>query len=126
MARLEELEKILSDRTALAQAEEASENAEVVLVAELKKLHQAENNVRDQRIKIEQDEFALYSGKMHNPKELQDLQNEVAALKQFLTTLEDRQLEIMMTVEEVESASKAAKNALDQAQAQKVEQNAHF
>lgn len=126
MARLEELEKILSDRTALAQAEEASENAEVVLVAELKKLHQAENNVRDQRIKIEQDESALYSGKMHNPKELQDLQNEVAALKRFLTTLEDRQLEIMMTVEEVESASKAAKNALDQAQAQKVEQNAHF
>lgn len=44
MARLEELEKILSDRTALAQAEEASENAEVVLVAELKKLHQAENS----------------------------------------------------------------------------------
>jgi len=126
VARLEELEIILNDRTALAQAEETSKNAEDILLAELKKLHQAENNVRDQRIKIEQDESALYSGKMHNPKELQDLQNEVASLKRFLTTLEDRQLEIMIAVEEVESASKAAKNALDQAQAHMIEQNAQF
>ena len=126
MARLDELEKLLSDRSALAQVEEACNNAEEALQTERKKLRQAENNVREQRIKIEQDESALYSGKMRNPKELQDLQNEVAALKRFLSTLEDRQLEIMITTEEIEAASREAKTALDKVHATMIEQQAHF
>jgi ElaB/YqjD/DUF883 family membrane-anchored ribosome-binding protein len=74
LARLEELEKLLSDRSSVDQAEAISQKAEEALQEILKNLRHAENNVRDQRIKIEQDESALYSGKMHNPKELQDLQ----------------------------------------------------
>jgi predicted nucleic acid-binding Zn-ribbon protein len=77
-------------------------------------------------MKIEQDESSLYSGKMHNPKELQDLQKEVASLKRFLTTLEDRQLEIMIQVEEAEGVSNVAKADLDKVQARMVEQNAQF
>jgi len=124
MARLDELEKLLSDRTQVTQAEVECKNAEETLQVEHKKLRQAEDNVRDQRIKIEQDESALYSGKMHNPKELQDLQNEVSSLKRYLTTLEDRQLEIMISTEDVEAASKKAKDNLDQVQARMIEQNA--
>jgi len=126
IARLDELEKLLSDRSTLAQAEEACNNAEEALQTERKKLRQAENNVLEQRIKIEQDESALYSGKMRNPKELQDLQNEVAALKRFLSTLEDRQLEIMITTEEIEAISREAKTALDKVLATMIEQQAHF
>jgi len=126
IARLDELEKLLSDRSALAQVEEACNNAEEALQTERKKLRQAENNVLEQRIKIEQDESALYSGKMRNPKELQDLQNEVAALKRFLSTLEDRQLEIMITTEEIEAISREAKTALDKVLATMIEQQAHF
>ena len=125
-ARLEELEKILGDHTLISQAEDVYKKAEAALQDERKKLHQAENNVRDQRIKIEQDESSLYSGKMHNPKELQDLQKEVASLKKFLSTLEDRQLEIMIQVDDAESVSGAAKVDLDKAQAHMVEQNAQF
>jgi hypothetical protein len=126
IARLDELEKLLSDRSTLAQVEEACNNAEEALQTERKKLRQAENNVLEQRIKIEQDESALYSGKMRNPKELQDLQNEVAALKRFLSTLEDRQLEIMITTEEIEAISREAKTALDKVLATMIEQQAHF
>jgi uncharacterized protein len=126
LARLDELEKLLSDRSTVELAEVSSQKAEEVLQEVTKKLHQAENNVRDQRFKIEQDESSLYSGKMHNPKELQDLQNEVAGLKRFLTTLEDRQIEIMIVVEEAESTAKEAKSVVVQAQAQLVEQNAHL
>jgi len=126
IARLDELEKLLSDRSTLAQVEEECNNAEEALQTERKKLRQAENNVLEQRIKIEQDESALYSGKMRNPKELQDLQNEVAALKRFLSTLEDRQLEIMITTEEIEAISREAKTALDKVLATMIEQQAHF
>jgi uncharacterized protein len=126
LARLGELEKLLSDRSTVEQAEANSQKAEEALLEVTKTLRQAENNVRDQRFKIEQDESSLYSGKMHNPKELQDLQNEVAALKRFLTTLEDRQIEIMIVVEEAESTAKEAKSVVLQVQAQLVEQNAHL
>ena len=126
LARLDELEKLLSDRSAVEQAEASSQIVEEALQEVTKKLHQAENNVRDQRFKIEQDESSLYSGKMHNPKELQDLHNEVAGLKRFLSTLEDRQIEIMIAAEEAESAAKEAKSVVVQAQAHLVEQNAHL
>jgi hypothetical protein len=124
--RLDELEKLLSDQTPLLQAEESSQKAEQVLLEATKQLRQAENHARDQRIKIEQDEASLYSGKMRNPKELQDLQNEVAALKRHLVTLEDKQFEIMIAVEEAESIAKEAKSIVAQVQAQMVEKNAHL
>ncbi len=126
LARLDELEKLLSDRSTVEQAEISNQKAEGVLQEVTKKLHLAENNVRDQRFKIEQDESSLYSGKMHNPKELQDLQNEVAGLKRFLNTLEDRQIEIMFAVEEAESAAKEAKSVVVHALAELVEKNAHL
>jgi predicted nucleic acid-binding Zn-ribbon protein len=126
LARLEELEKLLSDQSTVEQAEASSKKVEAALLEVTKKLHQAENNVRDQRIKLEQDESSLYSGKMHNPKELQDLQNEVAALKRFLTTLEDRQIEIMIAAEEAEAEANNAKSIVAQTQAKMVEQNAHL
>lgn len=63
-------------------------------------MNKAEENVKQQRLKIEQSESTLYSGKVHNPKELQDIQNEVASLKRYLDVLEERQLEIMLEDEE--------------------------
>lgn len=44
----------------------------------------------------------LYSGTVSNPRELQDLQDEVDALGRRITALEDRELEIMEQVEPVE------------------------
>ena len=125
-AHLDELEKLLSDRSALIQVEETFQAAQDVLQAERKKLTLAENEVRDQRIKIEQDESSLYSGKMHNPKEMQDLQKEVASLKRFLVVLEDRQIERMIVMEEAEAAANSAKTALENTQAKMVEQQAQL
>lgn len=72
-------------------------------------LRQCEAEVEAQRLKIEQNEASLYGGTVRNPKELQDLQNEVAALKRHLATLEDRQLEAMLECEEAEHEYKQAK-----------------
>jgi hypothetical protein len=68
-----------------------------------KNLRIAEELVQAQNNKIELNQAALYGGKVRNPKELQDLQNESAALKRHLAVLEDQQLESMLALETAEN-----------------------
>ena len=84
-----------------------------------RKLKQSEVDVQAQQIKIQQTDASLYSGSVHNPKELQDLQNDVAALKRHLTTLEERELEAMQRAETVEMALKRATTDLELIQAKR-------
>ncbi len=70
-----------------------------------KELKKAEGSVRDQRIKIETSEAALYGGKIRNPKELQDLQQEILSLKNYLGVLEERELELMLELEDADKAN---------------------
>jgi predicted nucleic acid-binding Zn-ribbon protein len=96
-SRLREIELALEEDTALQSATVCAQEAEGELEQARKR---AEENTHQQRIKIEQCESTLYGGRIHNPKELKDLENEVEALKRFLVILEDRQLETMMMEEE--------------------------
>ena len=116
-ARLDEVHQGLNDAHELHQAENQYKLAEVGLQTIRKSLQKAEQAVKDQRIKIEMTEAALYGGKVRNPKELQDLQNESAALKRYLVILEDRQLEAMLNEEETQTNSLKVKAALELAQA---------
>lgn len=99
--RLKEIEALLSDDVNLRKATALAARAEKNLLAAQKEQRLAESKVKDQRIKIEQVEATLYSGTVRNPKELQDMQNEVAALKRFLDILEERQLEAMLVVDDI-------------------------
>lgn len=123
-ARLKEIGALLSDNANLRKASALAGRAEKNLEAAQKELSQAETKVKDQRIKIEQTEATLYGGTVRNPKELQDLQNEVAALKRFLDTLEERQLEAMLAVDEVAEKNDEAQNILEQYRAQAEKQQA--
>ena len=76
----------------------------------------SEADVEKQRIKIEQTESSLYGGKVHNPKELQDLQKDVVSLKRHLETLEERELEAMITAETAEKELQTAKSDLEHVQ----------
>ncbi len=102
-ARLQAIQKTLEDDAELRTAKEQAQEAQARCQHAGQALKQAEADVQSQRIKIEQNESSLYSGTVHNPKELQDLQNDVAALKRHLNTLEDRQLEAMLAYEEAEA-----------------------
>jgi uncharacterized protein len=82
-----------------------------------------EAEVQKQRIKIEQTEASLYGGKVHNPKELQDLQKDVASLKRHIETLEERQLEAMLTAEATEKNLQTAKTDLERVQSNLKDQN---
>ena len=124
--RLHEVEVALNENTALINAQQMVTSANEDLSVELKKLHKAEEAVKDIKIKIEQTESTLYSGKVQNPKELQDLQNEAAALKRRITDLEDRQLESMLSSEDAENKVKSAINKMNDINSQIIEQNAQL
>ena len=115
--RIKEIETLLSDNANLRKASALASRAEKNLLAARKEQHSAETKVKDQRIKIEQVENTLYSGTIRNPKELQDMQNEVAALKRFLETLEERQLEAMLVVDDYKEQFDEAQKILQKYQA---------
>lgn len=102
-SRLNEIEHALKDQRELKQAESRFAAAADTLNRIAAELRRAEQEVKAQRLKIEQTEATLYGGKVRNPKELQDLQNESAALKRYLAVLEDRQLEKMIAHEEAQA-----------------------
>ncbi len=111
--RLNAIEATLSENEALRQAETQSEAAAQTWQAACKILNQAEVTVRDHLLKIEQIEATLYSGKVRNPKELQDMQNEVGALKRYRVILEDRQLDAMLQEEDTQTVYQAAAKELE-------------
>lgn len=123
-SRIREIEEKLKDDEELMQAREEAEQTGCDWLKAQKNLRQSEEQVRQQRLKIEQNEATLYSGRMHNPKELQDLQNEVASLKRYLSVLEDRQLESMLAEEDANATAQTAKIQLEKIEAARKTQNA--
>jgi predicted nucleic acid-binding Zn-ribbon protein len=122
-ARLKTIQQILEDDGELRLAKESAEKAEASFGSAQRTLHQDENAVRDQRIKIEQIESSLYSGTVRIPKELQDLQNDVASLKRHLATLEDRQLDAMIAFDDAGAAHRAAQADLQTITAHSLQKN---
>ena len=113
---LENDERVQAASTQLAEKTKKHEQA-------TRTLKRSEDNVKDQKIKIEHCEAKLYSGTIKNPKELQDLQNESVALKRYLATLEDRQLDAMLVEEEARNSMNTASNKLKKVEMQAIEQN---
>lgn len=122
-ARLKVIQQTLENDAQLRNAREYFGSAENRHRDAERALTLSEAEVEKQRIKIEQTESSLYSGKVHNPKELQDLQKDVASLKRHLETLEERELEAMIAVEAAEKELQAAKTDLERVQSNLKEQN---
>jgi len=111
--RLDEINEILGDDESLQAALTHMETAKLSRIEAEKELRFVEEEVRAQQIKIEQNQSRLYSGKVTNPKELQDLQAEAEAFKRQLSVLEDTQIEKMLSLEASQSHENEASKALD-------------
>jgi len=122
--RLAAIRSALENDAELKAARQGQENAEAAAKAVEKALKQAEAEATSQRIKLEQAEASLYSGRIQNPKELRDLQNDVASLKRHLATLEDHQLENMLGLEEARAQLESAQKAYLSTQGQVISKNA--
>ena len=116
-ARMTAVEAKLAEHAELLRAQEAKSQAEAQLQQTSHAASAAEEAVTVQRRKIEETEGKLYGGSVHSPKELQGLQAEAESLRRHLSTLEDRQLEEMMRLEQAEQAVDAARAKLELAEA---------
>lgn len=114
---------IASDET-IRSAKNTTEAARTQLHLAQQRLKQAEFAVHEQQAKIALSEASLYSGRLHNPKELQDLQKEITSLKKHLAVLEDNQLEAMMSLEECEAHDSSAQQQLNTAESAFAEKSA--
>lgn len=124
--RLREIEKAISENPILDQAAQALQEAENGFGTRETALTSTEDAVRAQHTKIEQTESTLYSGKVSNPKELQDMQNETAALKRYLLVLEDRQLEAMIFYDEAHEKQQTALSQYEQLNEKVKQENQEF
>ncbi|HEY6072365.1 MAG TPA: C4-type zinc ribbon domain-containing protein [Anaerolineales bacterium] len=118
-ARLNAIQQILENDAELRAALNGVETTGKEKTEAEKLLHEAEAQVKSQQIKIEQAESSLYGGSVHNPKELQDLQNDVASLKRHLSTLEERQLEAMIQLDTAQAGADAAAKELSDLQSRR-------
>ncbi len=110
--RLRKIQETLendSELRAAVQKHKAAEQEERRIEQER---HAAEEGARDQQVKIHQAEASLYGGAVHNPKELQDLQADVASLKKRLAATEEQELDAMIKLETAQAARVAAESEL--------------
>jgi predicted nucleic acid-binding Zn-ribbon protein len=123
-------QRLLAIQSQLESDERLKEARQVVAdrLAELgkvqKKLKKLEQDASAKHIKVEQSESNLYSGRIKNPKELQDVQAEVASIKRAITTLEDQQLELMLEVETVQADVKQSEDEFKSVEAVVLEDQA--
>lgn len=116
--RLEEIAAQLADNKALAEAEAQVAANEQVLTPLKNKIRQLEQDIQANTAKVRETDEALYSGRVRNPKELQDMQQEIQSLKKRNQELEDVLLETMLTVDEADAALKASSANLETIRAQ--------
>jgi predicted nucleic acid-binding Zn-ribbon protein len=102
--RLQEINKLLGENERIREAEQQCESAENALAPWAAKVRDLELEIKGLGTKTTAVEQRLYSGTVSNPKELQDMQEEVASLKRRRQQLEDSLLEAMIEVEAGESA----------------------
>ena len=124
--RLDEIQKILDDNRELKRVKANLGGCEAEHKKREKVLRKAEDEVKKQRIKIEQTEAMLYGGSVKNPKEVQDLQKKSESLKRYLLTLEDVQIEAMLAHDEQSDILQGAQNDLDKLKAELIQQNSQM
>jgi predicted nucleic acid-binding Zn-ribbon protein len=122
--RLLEIQKQLDSDKTVVNAEDAHKEVLKAYEKARNELKNIEHTVSDQQIKVEQSESSLYGGKVKNPKELQDLQREIASVKKHIRELEDQQLDMMVQVEQLENSLSSSKEVYQKAQADFINKSA--
>lgn len=111
--RLLEINKKLQDQAVLTDAQKNAEHKETMAKAAQRAQKELEFEFEKIQKKRKETDNKLYSGRVTNSRELQDLQTELQSLKRRESEMEDELLEAMM---ERETAELAANEAREQHQ----------
>src|SRR6266849_1968525 len=115
--RLKEVEAVLGQSDAVNAAKHGLESAEQALAPWQTRVRNLDLEIKSVAQKAQTTEQTLYSGRISNPKELADMQNEIGSLKKRQSQLEDELLEAMLHVEESQKSVADAQFTLKSAQA---------
>ncbi|MEO8285948.1 MAG: C4-type zinc ribbon domain-containing protein [Chloroflexota bacterium] len=115
VARMRQIDAELSDNPELVAAREQFEGASSRVAQEQGTLKQLSHDAEETSNRLRVLEKKMYDGSVKNPKELGQMQDEVTHLKARLKSLEERALDAMMVVDEVEATKSTAQEALDAA-----------
>ena len=122
-ARLKEIDRIIAADKEISQANASLVEARGINKSAESVLKDLVDQVKEKKLKRELTQANLFSGKVRNPKELQDLQAETQALDRTIAKLEEEQLQAMMSLEETTNAMRQAENELQKVLDRKSSQN---
>jgi predicted nucleic acid-binding Zn-ribbon protein len=111
--RLEEIAAQLADNKALTEAQQQVANDQQALTPLQTKVRKLEQEIQTNTAKLHETDENLYSGRVRNPKELQEMQQEIQSLKKRNQELEDVLLETMMSVDTADAALKESNAKLE-------------
>lgn len=116
--RIKEIRILISNNKLVELAKTKLKKSE----AEYKIINSAFNDIdhdiQQKKIKKTQSESNLYSGKVTNPKELQDIQLEITSLTNILSELDNKLLQKLIALDETEVVVNNSESALKQANSQ--------
>lgn len=116
-ARLAAIEEALTGDAAVQSAKQAALEARQQLNAARVRTRTLELDVQALNTKIADAEKRLYSGAITNPKELRDLEQELASFRRRRTEAEEQELEAMIEAETAEGEAVAGETRLRKAEA---------
>ncbi len=124
--RLTAIEAILGDSVAINQARAQMEAAQEALKPLRTQSRNLELEMQANTEKAQASEDRLYSGLVKNPKEMQDLQNEITSLRNRNSQLEDNALELLLQVEDAEATLEQAQANLERITAEGASQHSEL
>lgn len=122
--RYQQVQALMGESKALQHARETLKSAEKELSQWRGRLHDHELEVAGVQSKLKETEDRLYGGRVNNPKELTDLQEEADYLKRRQTSLEEIEIGEMERVDRLTAQVAAAQEQYTVVQANWQQENA--
>lgn len=114
---LQEIEGALAETSELSAARARVSELQDALHRLERRLHELEWKTEDLTRTLQADEQKLYSGKIHNPKELESLRVDLEQRQARRRALEDEELQLMADVEDTQARLAEARRQLEQVEA---------
>ncbi len=121
--RLREIADELGNDSVIQVAQKQVQAAETKLAPLQKQARELEHEIEAGAAKAKESEDRMYDGSVTNPKELQDIHQEVESLRARGDKLEESLLTLMMSIEEAEGVLNDAQENLQQTMAERAGEN---